>query len=91
METVEPNILTKAISSPHAQKWEQAIKEEIISLQQRGIGRTVNHTPPGQKSIGSKWGFKLKQDSEGEVLRYNARLVALGFSQQKDTDYNKTY
>lgn len=60
MEIIEPDTLDEAMSSPQAQKWEQAIHEEMTSLKQRGTWKTVSHIPPGRKSIGSKWVFKLK-------------------------------
>jgi len=28
--------------------------------------------PPGRKAIGSKWTFKIKQNSDGSVAKYKA-------------------
>lgn len=38
-----------------------------------------------------KWFFKIKRDSDGSILRYKAGLVAKGFHQSPDIDYNKTF
>ena len=41
--------------------------------------------------VGSKWVFRVKKNSSGEVVRYKARLVAQGFSQVPGVDYFDTY
>jgi Reverse transcriptase (RNA-dependent DNA polymerase) len=43
------------------------------------------------KPIGCKWIFKTKKDSEGNVKRYKARLVAKRFTQKEDIDFTKTF
>ena len=56
-----------------------------------------NHTwdvvelPPGRDAIGTKWIFKTKVNAAGEVVRYKARLVVQGFTQQEGVDYFDTY
>ncbi|KAK6142001.1 hypothetical protein DH2020_016217 [Rehmannia glutinosa] len=52
-----------------------------------------NHTwelttlPPGKKSIGCKWVYKIKMNPDGTVDRYKARLVAKGYHQVQGVDY----
>jgi hypothetical protein len=41
--------------------------------------------------IGIKWGFKNKQEEDGEVVMNKARLVAQGFSQLKGLEFRKTF
>ncbi|GJU59922.1 ribonuclease H-like domain-containing protein [Tanacetum coccineum] len=53
--------------------------EEIVEL------------PEGRKSIGSKWIYKIKYRSSGEIDRYKARLVAQGFGQKEGIDYEETF
>jgi hypothetical protein len=41
--------------------------------------------------IGTKWVFKNKLREDGEIVRNNACLVAQGFSQVKDLDFEETF
>nr|GEU60368.1 ribonuclease H-like domain-containing protein [Tanacetum cinerariifolium] len=47
--------------------------------------------PFGRKPIGSKWVFKIKCKSDGEVDRFKARVVAKGFGQKEGLDYEETF
>jgi len=53
------------------------------------LGRTV--LPPGRKAIGSRWVFKPKFKSNGELDKYKARLVAQGFTQKAGIDHQETF
>ncbi|GKB53097.1 ribonuclease H-like domain-containing protein [Tanacetum coccineum] len=44
-----------------------------------------------KKTIGSKWNFKIKYKSSGEIDRYKARLVSQGFGQKERIDYEETF
>ena len=41
--------------------------------------------------VGCKWVFKIKRDSNGNIAKYNARLVAKGYLQQYGLDYAETF
>jgi Reverse transcriptase (RNA-dependent DNA polymerase) len=47
--------------------------------------------PPGKKAVGCKWVFTLKQNLEGRVECYKTRLVAKGYSQTYDIDYDEIF
>jgi len=64
--------------------------EEIDSIEINNTWDLVD-LPEGKKIIGVKRVYKTKLNAEGEVEKYKARLVAQGFSQQPDIDYNETF
>ncbi|GJS98337.1 ribonuclease H-like domain-containing protein [Tanacetum coccineum] len=47
--------------------------------------------PVGRKAIGSKWVWKIKYKSDGEIERYKARLVAKGFNQREGIVFDETF
>ena len=47
--------------------------------------------PPYRKAVGCKWVFREKENADGIVNRYNARLVAKGFHQVAGSDFNESF
>ncbi|GJV96091.1 ribonuclease H-like domain-containing protein [Tanacetum coccineum] len=71
--------------------WVQAMnnKMEALYLNNTWI---LTDFPKNRKAIGSKWVFKIKYKSDGEIERYNkARLVAKGFGQKEGIDYDEIF
>ena len=61
------------------------------SLKKREVFSSVIPTPRNIFPVGSKWVFIRKRNENNEVVRYKARLVAQGFTQRPDIDYDETY
>lgn len=53
--------------------------KEIDTLERAGTWTTVTR-PTGKNIVGSKWVFRIKRKSDGTVDKYEARLVARGFT-----------
>jgi Reverse transcriptase (RNA-dependent DNA polymerase) len=89
-EAMEPRMLAEAKRRPDWPLWEKAIKEELATLKAAGTWR-LEEAPPRANIIGSKWVFKAKKDTAGNIVQYKAQLVAQGFSQIGGVDYDDTY
>lgn len=68
-------------------KWKKIADDEINSLQRKEIWKITTL----KRAIDCKWVFKSKQDENGIVNRCKARLVARGFTQKPDKDYEETF
>ena len=60
------------------------------SFQENEVWELVE-LPDGRKPVGNKWVFKLKTDEDRKIERYKARLVAQGYTQIFDMNYNETF
>jgi hypothetical protein len=89
-EALEPRSIAEAKRRPDWPLWEAAIQEELSVLGTQGTWELID-PPAGANIVGSKWVFKAKKDSAGNVVRYKARLVAQGFSQVPGVDYFDVY
>ncbi|KAM1753554.1 hypothetical protein ACFX12_006125 [Malus domestica] len=86
-EAIEPETFEEASQSS---EWMIAMKEEIDALQQNQTWDIVPK-PRDVKPISCKWIYKIKHRLDGSIERYKARLVARGFSQQYELDYDETF
>eukprot|EP00833_Pecoramyces_ruminatium_P000880 jgi/Orpsp1_1/1174912/evm.model.c7180000051932.1 len=51
----------------------------------------VKKVPKGANIISTRWVLKYKRDSNGNIIKYKARLVARGFTQVYGIDYKNTF
>jgi Reverse transcriptase (RNA-dependent DNA polymerase) len=85
-----PQTYHKAMTHPDAEKWREATDAEIQAQLDNGTWELVK-LPPDQKTIGCRWVFRIKLNSDGSVERYKARLVAKGYSQHPGIDFDKVF
>jgi len=70
--------------------WVEAIQGELNS-------HLVNNTwclvqrPTDKNIVECKWIFSLKEDENGNLLKYKARLVARGLNQKYMMDYDRDF
>nr|GEY38737.1 hypothetical protein [Tanacetum cinerariifolium] len=70
--------------------WVSAMQEELDQFARLKVWRLVPR-PEGKSVIKTKWIFKNKKDESCLVIRNKARLVAVGYSQQEEIDYDETF
>jgi len=87
----EPKNFKEGLESKETRDWLKATNEEILSLEKNQTWKLVS-LPKNQKVVGSKWVFKKKEGIPGvEAPRYKERLVAKGFTQLEEIDYNEIF
>ncbi|GKA30173.1 retrovirus-related pol polyprotein from transposon TNT 1-94 [Tanacetum coccineum] len=52
---------------------------------------TLVDLPYSKRAIGTKWVYTNKKDDRGIVVRNKARLVAQGYTQEEDIDYDEVF
>lgn len=75
----EPTTYRKAVKE---KAWNEAMKNEIEVIE-RNKTWELSDLPKGHKAIGLKWVFKLKRNTNGDILKHKARLVAKGCSKTR--------
>lgn len=53
--------------------WINAMQEELISIEENATWKLVEPSND-HKTIGLKWVFKVKKDSQGGIVKYKARV-----------------
>ena len=86
----DPKTYSQAMRSEDSERWKEAMNDEYNSLTKHNTWDLVD-LPDGKNLVGSKWVYKTKYNSFGEIDRYKARLVAQGYSQEYGIDFNEVF
>ena len=66
------------------------MKEELDALSKNHTWDLVTLSP-GKFVVGCKWIYKIKTHFDGSIERYKARLIAKGFTQEYEIDYEEIF
>ncbi|KAE9245156.1 hypothetical protein PF002_g7398 [Phytophthora fragariae] len=86
----DPKNFRQAMKDPRANKWKQAIRDEIEALEQSDTWEVIKR-PRNAKLLHTKWVFKLKTHTDGSIEPFKARLVARSDQQEYGVDYTYTF
>jgi hypothetical protein len=86
----DPTSFEEAMRSDNSSKWFEAMEDEKKSMSTYKVW-DLEPIPKGAKTVGYKWVYKTKHDSQGNIERFTARLAAKCFMQREGIDYNKTF
>ncbi|KAH9667846.1 hypothetical protein KPL70_021200 [Citrus sinensis] len=70
--------------------WLQTMAEELDALRQNKT-LALAHRPYDANVIGSKWVYKTKYREDGTIDRLKAHLVAKGYTQVPNIDFDETF
>ena len=73
----QPLNRNEAITGPHKNEWENAMRDEITSLHENKTWSLVN-LPQGKVALRNAWVFKTKYKTDGNIDKFKARLVIKG-------------
>ena len=74
----------------HSSKWLEVMEDKMKSMNANKVW-DLKIIPKGAKTVGCKWVYKIKLDSQENIERYKVQLVAKGFMQREEIDYNETF
>lgn len=89
-EMFEPDTYEEAAASSKGTEWIKSMNEEYDSLMKARTWTLVDK-PVNKNIVGCKWVYKTKTDAQGHIIRYKARLVAQGYSQEYGVDYEEVF
>ncbi|GKF58024.1 retrovirus-related pol polyprotein from transposon TNT 1-94, partial [Tanacetum coccineum] len=87
LTSVEPQNFKQAMTEP---SWIDAMQKEIHEFERLKVWELVP-CPDKVFLIKIKWIYKVKIDKFGRVLKNKARLVAQGFRQEEEIDFEESF
>lgn len=83
----EPTGFSEAVKES---EWKVAMQTEIDAIEKNQTW-VLTDLPAGRKAINLKWVYKLKRDTNGQIIKHKARLVAKGYVQKKGVDFDEVF
>jgi hypothetical protein len=87
--TVDPRVprsVKQALEGPDAEKWAEAIKSEMESIEHHDT-YSWEELPRGKRALNCGLILRIKPEADGKPERYKARLVAYGNQQREGEDF----
>ncbi|CAI7855337.1 unnamed protein product [Closterium sp. NIES-54] len=85
-----PRTLAEALRGPEGPAWKAGAEKEVNAMRTMGVWDPEPvDLPPGKKAIGVRYVFRKKTDKEDKVVQHKVRLVAKGYTQEPEKDYDQ--
>ena len=83
----------QARTGPKAHEWAKARQVEREKLQKYGVYSIIqkNKIPEELQPVDTKWVYDVKKHALGNIIRYRARKVGRGFTQEYGLNYHETF
>jgi len=91
LELREPQQFNDIYNKRDKLEWLKAVNNELENMRSLKVYKLVNKVPSNANIITTWWVFTYKRDSQGNIIKRKARLVARGFTQIEGTDYTYTF
>jgi hypothetical protein len=78
----DPTLYEEAMGSPNSSMWLEAMEDEMRSMSSNDVW-DLEEIPKGAKIVGYKWVNKTKYDSNENIEKYKAHLVAKDLHKEK--------
>eukprot|EP00253_Pinus_taeda_P008271 PITA_08271 len=72
------------------QVWVDAMVEEYSSIMTNDVWEVVPR-PEDRSIVGSRWIYKIKYATNGNVAKYKARFMVKGYAQKEGINYEETF
>ncbi|GKE50091.1 putative ribonuclease H-like domain-containing protein [Tanacetum coccineum] len=83
----EPKKVIHALKDP---SWIEVMQEELLQFKLQEVWTSVD-LPNEKGAIDSKWVFRNKKNDREIMIRNKARLVAQGYTQEEEIDYDEVF
>ena len=71
-------------------EWKDSMVEEYQLIMKNDVWEVVPR-PNGKSVVTSKWIYKIKHATDGNIEKYKASFVARDFSQKEGINYEETF
>ena len=88
LSNVDQPSLQEALVGDEAQRWHEAMQDELAQLRRYETWEEVD-APTSAQYIDTKWVLRRKRDKHGKIVKYKAWLTARGFSQIQGLDFER--
>ena len=88
-----PKTYKQVLKSPQKAQWVQALNKEMGMMKEYKVWKLIQRSelPPNTPVITCRWVLRIKLDSQNNIDKFKARLVARGFQQEEGVNFEETF